>query len=147
MAVALIATASAAQAMTVSFGTPTLLGRVSITMPVSVSCSAFDPGMTLLSESAFVGVEQAAGRKIAHGTGSAGSSPPGFLFPCDGTQRTINVTVAADPAGPPFHGGSAVFNASAFAQAGTPCFPDSTTCFINLANQSATAGPTELHLH
>jgi hypothetical protein len=147
-AVALVATASAAQAMTVSFGAPTLLGRVSIDEPLTISCSAFDPSLTLFGESAFVRVEQAAGTKIARGSGSASSGfLSNFLFPCDGTQSTINVPISADPAGPPFHGGTAVFNASAVAQAGMPCFPGSTGCFTNVTTQSATAGPAKINLH
>jgi hypothetical protein len=147
-AVALVATATAAQAMTVSLGAPTLLGRVSVNEPLSVSCSAFDPSLTLFSEGAFAQVEQAAGTKIARGSGSVSSGfLTDFLFPCDGTQNTVNVTISADPAGPPFHCGPAVFTASALAQAGTPCFPGSTSCFTNITSQSATAGPTQLNLH
>ena len=84
MAAGLSASAAAAQAMTVSLGAPTLLGRVSIDEPLNVSCSAFDQSLTLFGETAFVHVEQAAGTKIARGNGSASSGfLTNFLFPSD----------------------------------------------------------------
>lgn len=133
-----------AQDMTMSLGTPSLVSRVAVTEPVTVSCSAFDPSLTLFAESVTVGVNQASGRAIAHGSGSYFANP---LFACDGSQNTVQVVVAADTAGPPFHGGPAVFTASAGAAAGTPC-PWGGGCFTNpFENASATAGPTSLNLH
>ncbi len=141
------AAAASAQAITVSVGAPSLSGRVAVTTPVTVSCTPFDPSLTLVSETINITVEQASGRSIAHAVGGTsaffGSPLP---FPCDGTQATIPVTSTADPSGPPFHGGSAVVTASAFAQAGIPCgvFPG---CFQILASQTGSSAPTTVHLH
>lgn len=145
--IAVAATAGAAQAMTVSVGRPALVGRVSIRVPLNVACSPFDPSLTLFSEGASVGVEQPAGTSIAHGTGFVGSFLPDLLFSCDDSQHTVNLPVTADPAGPPFHGGPAVFNAYASAAAGTPCYPGSTNCYSYSASQAASTGPTKLNLH
>ena len=102
---AFVATASAAEALTISPGTRSLTGRVAITAPVMVTCSPFDPTLTLDSESINVQVEQAAGKAIAHGTGVTSGFSPTLLFPCDGSQRTNPITIYADAAGPPFHRG------------------------------------------
>jgi hypothetical protein len=145
---AFAAAASTAAAMTISLGTPDLTGRVAITEPVTVTCTAFDQSLTLDSESVSLQVQQAAGRSIAHGSASSFSFLPTLLFPCDGSQTTVPVTVSADPTGPPFHGGPAVFTASAAASAATPCFPGSTTCFTSpVASQTASSGATALNLH
>lgn len=142
------ATASAAGAATLSLGTPSLTSRVAITEPVTVTCSAFDPSLILAFENISVQVEQAAGQAIARASASKFGFSPNLLFPCDGTPTIIPVTMSADPAGPPFHGGPAAFTASVGATAGTPCFPGSTTCITSpIASQSATAGPTALNLH
>jgi hypothetical protein len=141
------ATAATAQATTISLGAPSLSGRVAITEPVTVSCSPFDPSLTLFGESVNVSVEQASGRSIARGSGSAFGFVPALLFACDGSQNTVPVTILADTAGPPFHGGTVVVSASASASAGTPCFPGSNNCFFNISGQSASTGPTTLHLH
>jgi hypothetical protein len=132
------ATAIAAQAMTITLGQPSLSARVAITVPVTVSCAPpSDPSLPLSSAGVSVSVEQAAGKQIAHGVTSlnfmGGPVPPPFT--CDGTNQTLNVTVLADPSGAPFHGGQAVVSASAFASFG----------FIE--GQSASVGPTALHLH
>ncbi len=142
---AFAATASAADALTISPGKPSLTARVAITEPVTVTCSPFDPTLTLDSESINVQVEQAAGKAIAHGTASSSSFLPTLLFPCDGTQNTVPITIYADPAGPPFHRGKAVFTETASAGAATPCSPGSTTCFTNPSViQSAGTGPIAL---
>ena len=142
------ATTSAADAVTITPGKPSLTGRVAITEPVTVTCSPFDPTLTLDSESINVQVEQAAGKAIAHGTGFSSSFLPTLLFPCDGSQSTVPITIYADPAGPPFHRGRAVFTETASAGAATPCFPGSTTCFTNpSAIQSAGTGPITLAMH
>jgi hypothetical protein len=141
------ATASAADAATLPLGSPSLTGRVAITEPVTVTCSAFDPSLTLTSEFVNVQVERAAGTAIARGSASMSSFLPTFRFPCDGTQSTIPVTVYADSAGPPFHGGKAVHGIND-SWRGHAVFPGSTTCFTNpSSSQSATAGPTTLNLH
>jgi hypothetical protein len=141
------ATAASAQAMTVSLGQPSLSARVAVTEPVSVSCTPFDPSLTLFSESVNVSIEQAAGQGIAQGSGSVFGFLPVLPFPCDGTAHTVSVGILADPAGPAFHGGPAALSAGANVQAGTPCFPGSTSCFFNLTGESATAGPTTLSMH
>src|ERR1700751_5426599 len=91
MVVACATTASAADAMTVSLGTPSLTGRVAITEPVTVTCSAFDPSLTLSSEGINLQVEQASGRAIAHGSASSFGFLPNLLFPCDGSQSTVPI--------------------------------------------------------
>lgn len=145
---AFAAAASTAGAMTISLGTPNLTGRVAITEPVTVTCTAFDQSLTLVSESVSLQVQQAAGQSIAHGSEASFSFLPTLLFPCDGSQTTVPVTISADPAGPPFHGGPAVFMASATATASTPCFPGTTTCFTSpSASQTASSGATALNLH
>jgi hypothetical protein len=110
-----------------------------------VTCSPFAPGLTLFQESGSVNVQQAAGQSIAHA--SAMILPPEFtiLFPCDGNPHTFPVTMSADPTGPPFHGGPAVFNAFANAAAGIPS--GCPTCFFNPTTQSGASGPTLLGLH
>jgi hypothetical protein len=121
---------------------------VAITVPVTVTCSAFDPSLTLTYENINVQVEQAAGKSIAHGSYVAMNGLPTLLFPCDGSQTTVPVTINADPAGPPFHRGPAVFTSIASAVAYTPCFPGSTTCFTNpSASQTASTGPVEINIH
>lgn len=142
------ALATTTHAMTIGLGTPSLSGRVSITEPVTVSCSPFDPSLTQFADVITVNLEQASGRAIATGFGSTGSfSPAPLLFVCDGSQTTIPVTLLASPTGPPFHGGQAVFTASASAEAGTPCFPGSVGCYLNITSQSASTPPTTLRLH
>jgi hypothetical protein len=137
-----------AQAMTISLGAPTLSDRVSVTEPVTVACSPFDPSLTLFSEGISVSLEQASGRSIARGSGFVSGFLPTLPFACDGTPTTIPVTVLADTSGPPFHGGQAVFSVSAGASAGTPCFPGTTSCFTSpIVNQSVSSGPTSLNLH
>jgi hypothetical protein len=80
---AFVATASAADALTISPGTPSLTGRVAITAPVTVTCSRFDTTLTLDSERINVQVEQAAGKAIAHGSGfTSGSASAGAATPC-----------------------------------------------------------------
>src|ERR1700748_1468963 len=85
------APAAAAGAMTVTLGTPNLTGRVAITVPVTVTCSAFDPSLTLSNEGINMQVEQASGRAIAHGASSSFGFVPNLLFPCDGSQSTIPI--------------------------------------------------------
>jgi hypothetical protein len=138
---------ASAQAMTVSLGAPQLSAKVWIAEPVTVSCSPFDPSLILYSEFVSVSVEQASAQGIAHGYGGLSGSIPTVLFPCDNSSHTVVVNVLADSAGRPFHGGAAVFTASANAAAGTPCFPGSTTCFTNYTAQSGSAAATTLNLH
>jgi hypothetical protein len=109
---------------------------------------AVRPSLTLIGEMASVSVEQASGKSIAHGSGSIfGSLNSALPFPCDGAAHTVSVNVLADPSGPPFHGGPAVFSAFAHAQAGTPCYPGSTNCFFIVADEGGNVGPTSLTMH
>lgn len=137
-------TAANADAMSISLGKPTLIGHVAISEPVTVSCSPLDPSLTVFGESVSVSVEQASGRSIAGGSGSAFGSP--LLFPCDDSDNTIAVNVAADTNGPPFKGGRAVFTASAGATAGTPV-PGCGGCFTGpFVSENASVGPAALNL-
>lgn len=143
-----LAIVPAANAMTISLGSAQLTDRLAVTEPVTVSCSPFDPSLALVSEDLTVSVQQASGRTIAHGSASNYSFAPDYLFACDNSQTTIPVTVLADTAGGPFHGGPALITVSAHAGAATPCWPGSTTCFTDPgAMQSVSAGPTSLNLH
>lgn len=140
---ALAVSSGAAQAMTVSVGSPSLSARLLVTVPVTVSCSPFDPSLTLFSENVGATVEQASGRSIAHGSASQlVFQPEPMLFVCDGTNTTIPVQVSADTTGVPFHAGKAIVSASAGAAAGT-CFGSS--CFGN-TSQFATVPPTVVRL-
>ena len=141
-------TAAADPGMAIGLGAPNLYSRVAITEPVTLSCSPFDPLLTLINERVTVSVEQAAGKAIAHGSGSVfGSINSTLPFPCDGVAHTVSVNVVADPGGPPFHGGPAVYSAIADAQAGTPCFPGSTNCFFIVADEAGNIGPTTVTMH
>ena len=148
IAVASGATAANAGAMTLSLGAASLAGRVAVTEPVTVTCSPFDPSLTLVAAGLTVTVEQASGRAIATGTGMNEGFLPALLpFGCDGSQTTVPVTVTASPTGAPFHGGKAVVSASASAGAGVPCFFGTTGCWSIEASQSASVGPTLVSLH
>jgi hypothetical protein len=145
----LASTAAADTGMTIGLGSPSLSNsRVLITEPVTVSCLPFDPFLTLVDEQLTVSVEQAAGKAIARGSGFVFGSVAGTLpFPCDGAPHTVSVNISADPAGPPFHGGPTSLSAFGNAEAGTPCFPGSTTCFFITAFEGASVGPTTLTMH
>ena len=151
--VALISSAApstaTAQGITVTIGAPNLsIDRVLIEVPVIVSCQPFDAAITQVDATVTVSVNQASGQNIAHGSGiSSGFLGTTLPFACDGADHAVTVAVLADPAGPPFHGGHAALMATAFASAGTPCFPDSTTCFSIVASKSGTFGPSTVSLH
>jgi hypothetical protein len=137
--------ASAASAMTMTIGDPSMTAKVLVSVPVTVSCSPFDPALTPFSASAFVSIEQAVGKSIARGTGATPMTSPGMplAFTCDSTDQTINIDVLADPAHPPFKRGAAVVAASAFASAGQQCGPG---CFFNFTTQTASVGPTVVRI-
>jgi hypothetical protein len=147
IATAGLPTAAAAQGMTARLGTPTLIARVSVQVPVIVSCPPFDPSLTHYSGDIQVTVDQASGRQVAHGTGSLNGFLPNVLFPCDGAEYTLSVPVLASESGPPFHGGPAVFSVRAGAQAGLPCYPGSTNCFFGTSGQFAIVEPTAVNMH
>jgi hypothetical protein len=136
---------SAASAMTMSLGEPSLTAKVLVSVPLTVSCAPFDPSLTPFSSSAGVSIEQAVGKSIARGSGSLFTSYPAALaFPCDNADHTVAVDVVADPAGPPFKRGAAVVRGSVFTSAAQQCGP---TCFFNFTSQSATVGPTAMKIH
>ena len=142
------AAASASGGITASAGQGSLTGRVAMTVPVTVSCSAFwDPAtQQLINEAVFVSVEQASGNQIARGSGTVPAPMSGMLpFPCDGSTTTIPVSILADPTGPPFHGGTAVVTGQASAAAGTSCgFPG---CYYNFVGASGSFGPQQIKVH
>ena len=149
VACGLAAAPAADAAMTVRIGAPQLIARVAVSVPVTASCTPFDPAFTRFSDFATVSVQQASGRDIAFGSGSVSGSVSGgssLLFACDGSEQTVTVSVPANTSGPPFHGGKAVVTATATASAGQPCFPGSTGCFTNIVSQSARTGAVEAHL-
>jgi hypothetical protein len=143
----LTSTVASAQGLLVRIGTPDLsIDRVTIIVPLTVSCAPFDVSLTHYMSEARVTIQQAAGREIARGSASVSSFVPAVLFPCDGTEHTLTLAVLADPLGPPFHGGPAAVAARVTASAGIPCFPGSTTCFVATTAQVAVLGPTTVHL-
>lgn len=132
-------TAGAARAaIGVTVGEPTLSAdSSSITVPVTVSCSPFDPSLTTFTTLVSVTVDQG-GTNVAHASGSASAGyPSAMLFTCDGTNQTVNVTAVADPNTSPFHPGPAVVSVFARAMAGIPC-PDRPLCFGFIDTQSTT---------
>jgi hypothetical protein len=130
-------TAGTARAgMTIALGTPDLQAGVLIALPMTVSCSPFDPALTIAGSSVFVSVEQAVS-KTAIARGFAGAPQMGdnpILYPCDDSPHTFTLNVLADSSGPPFKKGEAVFSATASAAAGTPCGPG---CFFDFVFQNA----------
>jgi hypothetical protein len=124
-----------------------MTGRVSIDIPVTVSCSPFDPSLTLEYENVGVSVEQASGHGITTGSGGFTTQYPNTAFACDNSTKTFDVDVLANPNATPFHGGAAAFSASADAQAATPCFGGFTGCWTSpFADQPASTTST-LNLH
>jgi len=107
-----------------------------ITLPMTVSCSPFDPTLAMASSNVSVSVEQAVTKTaIARGFAFAPQMVDNpILYPCDDSPHTVTLNVLADTAGPPFKKGPAVFSASAQAAAGTPCGPG---CFFNPVFQNA----------
>ena len=138
---------SASADMTMSVGTPSLTSKVLVDVPITASCSPFDPSLTPYSSGASVSIEQAVGKSIARGSGYLSSGWPSPLaFPCDGADHTLDVGVVPDPAGPPFRHGDAAVRASATAYAAIPC-PWSPGCFYGGTSQSANVGPIAAKIH
>jgi hypothetical protein len=107
-----VATTSAAFAgATLTIGTPKLLDRVIVNVPLAVTCDVGNPSSVFFPP--FVTIEQAAGKQIATGTGTASVPSLPFTVNCDGiTVISFVVPVLAAASGPPFHGGPAVITAS-----------------------------------
>lgn len=145
-AAVLAGSTAAASAMTMSVGDSSLTAKVLVSVPVTVSCSPFDPALTPVNSGAFVSIEQAVGKSIARGSGST-STPSfgaGLPFTCDGADHTVSVNVTADPAGPPFKRGSAVVRGGASASAAQQCGP---SCFFNFSTQFVSLDPTAVKIH
>lgn len=81
--------------------TAELNAKVQVVTTITVSCPS---GWLTMGGS--VSVEQAVGKSIASGTGYFS---PGA---CTGDSKTIEVTILADPGGPPFKKGTAIVAAS-----------------------------------
>jgi hypothetical protein len=132
--------------MTATVGDADLIGRVALTVPMTVACDAPSPGLVTFFQTVRVVVEQPAGKGIARATADIGNSYPALLFPCDGTATSLSVSVLADPTGPPFHGGKAVVRITLTSEAGTP-FPFSPGSFMSpFERQTTVVGPTEVRL-
>jgi hypothetical protein len=134
-AVVAITAGAARAAIGVTVGEPTLSAdRNSITVPVTISCSPFDPSLTVFSTVVSLTVRQEDAQ--ASGVASAGF-PSAMVFTCDGTSQTVTVTAVADPSTSHFHPGPAVVSVFARAMAGIPC-PDRPLCFGFVETQSTT---------
>ena len=132
--------------MTTTLGAVDLLGRVALTLPLTVTCDAPSPGLAIAGQSVSVLVEQAAGKEIARGSATLVGFSPTPLFPCDGTPASLSVSVLADPAGPPFHGGRAVVRVTVTSEAGVP-FPCCPGSFMGpFERQTAIVGPAVVRL-
>lgn len=131
-----VAAAAARADMSLSLGQPQLQSGVLIVVPATVSCSPFDPSLTMAQSGFGVTVEQAVNKStIAHGSGFLpGMTINPILYPCDDMPHAVSVNVFADTSGAPFRKGPAVFSASASAGAGIPCGPG---CFFNVVFQQA----------
>ena len=74
------------------WASPRIRSRVSIMVPVTATCSPFDPSLTPINSFLSVAVEQAAKQQIAHGQGVVGgfmgTSP--FAFQCDGAPNAVS---------------------------------------------------------
>lgn len=141
-----LATAGSASAMTAALGETDLIGRVALTVPITVTCDAPSPGLAVAGQTVNVVVEQAAGKQIARGSGMVVGFSPGLLFPCDGTPASLSASVLADAMGPPFHGGKAVVRVTVTSEAGVP-FPCCPGSFMGpFERQTATIGPTVVRL-
>lgn len=146
LGVAAAAAAAPAQAgaITLQIGQPDLEARVSVAVPVTVTCSPFDPTFTLFSDYVSVSISQAVDKQIAHGTGTLGRQPvpggTGTVYACDGNPHTITVIVPAATDGPPFkREHDAVLDASTGALASDSCTPFG--CFGQIEQQTGDSGP------
>jgi hypothetical protein len=139
-----IAAPVAASDITVNIGAPTLSkSRVAVTVPVAVTCQPLDPTFDIVIETVSAHVAQAAGRRIASGSGTRTGGPTD-LFACDGASHTVSVAVLADTAGPPFHGGLASVTASVQVQAGVEtCGPG---CGFIYYDVTVSVGPVDRSL-
>jgi hypothetical protein len=82
--------------------TATLTAKVEVVTTITVSC----PVGWYPMGGAGVTVEEAVGKAIAHGSGSASG------IQCSGANQVVPVTILADPTGPPFKNGTAIVTAN-----------------------------------
>ena len=108
-----VATSTAASAAaTITVGKPTLVARVLVNLPVTVTCDVGNPATSFFAPNATI--EEAVGKKIATGTGSAPGPFP-FTANCDGvTPTSFVIQVLAATSGPPFQKGKAIVEANFF---------------------------------
>ena len=137
----------AASPLAASIGSPSLSqSRVAITVPVTVVCEPLDPSFDLVTQTITVQAQQAAGKSIARGSGSAHgvmfSGTNTLLFPCDGNPHSVSVVLSADSIGPPFHGGIASFTAFVQVDAGIEAFPGC-GCGSIFLTETANVGPVD----
>jgi hypothetical protein len=144
---ALAPTVASASGVSASAGTGTLTGRVALTIPVTVTCTAFwDPNtQQLVDEFINLNVEQASGRAIARANAFTRSDfNSQQLFQCDGSRVTIPLSMLADPTGPPFHGGFVVVSGTVGVDAAQSCgFPG---CYFNFVQQQVPIGPQQVQV-
>ena len=121
---------------------------VAVTVPVRVTCPAIDPSYTLQGQIITVSVEQAVHKAIAHGTGQVfGNLVTGLVVVCDGTPKTVNVVVLADPSGPPFTRGFMNVGVSAEFYAGIwNGDPNCPGCGSILIDDFPSAAPIDLRI-
>jgi len=138
-----VAPAVAAADVAVTVGQPELTAGVSVSVPVTVTCTPADATFAQTSDFITVSISQAVNKEIAHGGGSAsgGSSmfgPVPLLFACDGTPATVPVVVSAATDGPPFKR-----NKDAVVTAQAEAFGSGATGFASLV---ASSGPVAVRL-
>jgi hypothetical protein len=138
--VGMVATPVLASSYSIDVGSPTVSrSRVAVTVPVDVTCPELDPSYTLVIQSIAVSVRQAVHGKIAHGLAIANASPGERLVVCDGTAKTVNVTVLANPSGPPFKNGWMTVTATGSFSAGVE-FEPGCGCGSILVEESFSSG-------
>jgi hypothetical protein len=139
LAVALVMAATAGEALAaigISVGDTRLSANHSaITVPVTVSCSPFDPTLTVFTTEVSVTVEQGPNGRASGGV-SAGY-PGAMVVACNGTAQTVTVTATADSTASHLNPGPATISVFVRARAGIPC-PDRPLCFGSVDTQSAT---------
>lgn len=147
--VALLATPVMASSYSLVAQSPTLgKSKVSVTVPVQVTCPTLDPSYTLQGQSITVSVEQAVHKGIAHGSGQVfGDIPRGLPVVCDGTPHTVSVVVLADPTGAPFTKGWMSVGVSAEFFAGYwSGDPNCLGCGSILIDDNPSAAPIDLRV-
>lgn len=102
--------------ITVTVGSPTIEGRVLVTVPVTIQCSGPIAGAPLAFGFVNVSIQQAYGQTVSNGSGGIA------IASCPSTPQTFYVLVSPNlypTTSGPFHGGPALVSASAFAEDAT----------------------------